>query len=132
MTIPPSFHSKIPKSRLSIKNLQLALNLGWTEQERAVQQTIQLAMLIEFNQPPQACQSDQLTDTICYANLIHLLQTELPKKSYRLIEHLGFAAYQLTKAYFPMAVQVNVNITKQPIIENFAGYVEFEYGDLLP
>jgi len=112
---------------LKINDLELSVNLGWPEEERATQQIVMVSLEIFFNTPPKACLSDQLSDTFCYDDLIQHLTHQLAQKQFRLIEHLAHEIYLQVKKI--VNHQVIVHLNKKPNIAGLMGGVCFSYGD---
>lgn len=116
-------------SELHIHNLELYLNLGWRNKERAQEQAVLLDIDFYFPAPPKACNTDNLEDTICYAKLIEEIRTTISAKHYRLIEHVSADIYQLVKQQLPENVILSLRITKFPRISGLKQGVSFVYGD---
>src|SRR5579883_3201823 len=123
----------MPKNKLDstlfIRQLELRVNLGWRNAERKNEQAVLLDMYIQFSKPPQACETDKLDDTVCYAELIVEIRQQTAKRKYRLIEDLGAEIYQIAKACLPARSKLNVRITKYPKVDGLTGGVSFNYGD---
>lgn len=117
-------------SQLCLKRIELSVFLGWPSTERQQKQSVFANIDIFFSQAPVACQTDELTDTICYAALIQELQNYLQEKSFHLLEHLTYEIYLFIKKYSP-AINCCVHITKYPNISSLLGGVCFSYGDQL-
>lgn len=118
-----------PTSALSIKDLNLFVSLGYTDQERAEKQTVLMDIDLCFATVPTACVSDQLTDTLCYGELIQTLKNHIEHKSYHLIEHLTYDAYQHLKPLLPVGSRLHIRLLKHPPIAGLNGGVVFHYGD---
>lgn len=116
-------------SRLKINQFELSLFLGWSAEERSQTQRISLDIDLTFSLPPKACQSDELTDTICYFELTEKLRHHFTEKTFRLIEHLAHDIYQFLKNHVDSGVSVMVHLKKQPDIKQLHGGVCFSYGD---
>jgi dihydroneopterin aldolase len=116
-------------SHLSIRSLELNVNLGWRHKERRQEQAVLLDVAIDFAKPPKASKTDQLEDTICYATLIEDVHNHLSEKKYKLIEHLSYDIYHIIKMRLPPKSNVTVRITKYPKIKGSIGGVCFYYGD---
>lgn len=114
---------------LHIHSLELNLNLGWRTKERALEQAIFLDMDIHFPTPPEACHTDDLDDTVCYAKLIEEIREKTSAKQYKLVEHLSADIYHLAKKHMPVNACINIRITKYPQIAGLKNGVSFEYGD---
>ncbi len=116
-------------SRIQLNQLELNVNLGWPEKERAKKQKIHLDLCIKFPRPPRACVNDDLSDTVCYDTLSKLV-TQLTKKEFKLLEHLAHEIYQLIKKNLPSSTLINLRLTKKPaVMKNLREGVSFYYGD---
>lgn len=116
-------------STLFIRDLELNINLGWRTAERKLEQAVLLNMEIHFPKQPKACASDNLDDTVCYADLINEIRQKIAKKHYRLIEHLSAEIFQIAKSFLPSRSKLSVAITKYPKIDGLRGGVSFVHGD---
>lgn len=117
------------KSSLLLQGLALQVNLGWRKQERGKEQAVILDLTLAFPQPPKACLTDELEDTLCYADLIEKIRTAIAHKNFRLLEHLGYDIYHLIKAHVPPTTKISVRITKFPKIDGLTGGACFCYED---
>ncbi len=118
-----------PTTTLQIQDLALLLRLGWTAEERETPQLITLAITILFNQPPTACQTDELQDTDCYDTLIQTILAEFHQQPFKLIEQVAASIHHFIKKNLKQEACVTVNLTKKPVIAGFTGKVCFSYGD---
>jgi dihydroneopterin aldolase len=116
-------------AQLNIKDFKLSVKLGWPKEERLQKQTISLDIDIVFQQPPKACQTDKLDDTVCYHDLVKRIEAVTRERSFFLIEHLSAFIYEQIKPLFPLSANIVVHITKTPKIDNLAGGMRFSYGD---
>jgi FolB domain-containing protein len=114
---------------LVIKQLELSVNLGWRSAERRLKQPVLLDIDIQYPVPPKACETDTLEDTSCYAVLVNTIREKIVLKQYKLVEHLGFDIYRLTKDYLPALSKIVVRVTKHPKLDGLTGGVCFSYGD---
>jgi 7,8-dihydroneopterin aldolase/epimerase/oxygenase len=112
---------------LQIKQLELMVHLGWPEEERKEKQQIYIDIDIFFPEPPKACETDSLDDTICYDELIKKIKHKIDAQSFKLIEHLAKVIYSEIKTAIP--VDIMVHVYKNPNIEGLAKGVRFSYGD---
>lgn len=76
---------------------------------------------------PVSCETDDLSDTVCYAELTSLITAACEQKTYKLIEHLAYDIYTLIKARHTLECQVTVS--KKPPIANLQGGAAFVCGD---
>jgi dihydroneopterin aldolase len=114
---------------LEIKCLELCVFLGWPKEERKKEQVVLLDILIHYQIPPKACETDQLEDTVCYSTLVKYLKDEIAGHSFHLIEYLGAKIFHLVKEKTPPTAKVNIIITKHPPICGLAQGVRFNFGE---
>lgn len=122
-------NSNTIKTTLSIRGLELAVNLGLMEKEISKIQTVLLDVDMNFVNPPKACVSDKLEDTVCYSLLTQQLRDELKDKKFHLIEHLVHEIYHLIKSQMTMPSTLLVRVTKFPDIQGLTGGASFSFGD---
>lgn len=115
---------------LFVRSLELSVNLGWRLPERGQEQAVLLDLEIRFPTPPQACENDNLDDTVCYATLINHIRANLENKHYHLVEHLSADIYAMVKPKLPPQSRLLVNLTKYPKIGGLTGGVCFSYGEV--
>ena len=99
-------------SSLSLQGLSIPVNLGCSDEERKIKQTIILDIVLYFKVIPQACHTDILNDTICYDKLVKEICDFCKSKDYCLIEHLGYEVYKLLKNKLSEEMDVKLSITK--------------------
>ncbi len=116
-------------SALFVRDLELSVNLGWRHKERSSEQGVLLDLDIWLPKPPKACETDELDDTVCYAELSDKIRKGIGDTKYRLIEHLSRDIYQIVKKELPKKSRLIVRLTKFPKIDGLVGGVSFEYGD---
>lgn len=119
---------KTISSSIEIHGIEMDVNLGWAETERARKQSVLVDIFIKFVNPPKACLTDELSDTYCYNDLVNSIKTHLDKREFRLLEHLGHELYQLVKKTLSNTDLVSIRTTKKPPIANVSG-ASFFYGD---
>ena len=112
-----------------LRALELNVFLGWLDTERENRQAVSLDIHLQFSQPPLACASDNLSDTVCYDSLITEIKNHLGTRHFRLLEHLGCEIYQVIKQNLAASTSVNICITKKPAITDLNGGAAFYYGD---
>jgi FolB domain-containing protein len=119
------------KSSIVLHQLELYIHLGWPESERLQKQAVMVDIHIHFPEPPKACMTDELDERTNYDSLSKKIIEHTMPKSFRLIEHLGFEIYQITKTFVPEKTLINICVTKHPPILHLKGGVQFWYGDNL-
>lgn len=114
---------------LNIQDIELQTYLGWPDDERAEKQSVWVDLSLVFPVVPKGCDSDQLQDTWCYAELITKLREQIGEQHFHLIEHLSKFLHETLKAHYPDGTKIQVHVTKRPKILDFKGTVRFTYGD---
>lgn len=117
-------------NQIKLNNLSLNLHLGWPEEERQEKQEVSVDIILKFSTMPPGCETDDLTDTICYDHLTKTITQHCQVKSYKLIEHLAYDIYQQIKLLHTN-IDCQVAIHKQPLIANLLGGARFICGDWL-
>jgi 7,8-dihydroneopterin aldolase/epimerase/oxygenase len=108
--------------------LQLKVNLGVTAAERAKKQKVLLNLSIQYPTLPAACSSDQLTDTICYDELIAKIKLFTQNHQFSLLESFVYSLYQLVKNLTGTKNKIQVSVTKFPYIMGLEN-AKFEISD---
>lgn len=98
-------------SQLLLEKLYLHVNLGHTTEERQLPQWVSLQIKFEFNSFPDACNTDCLTDTVCYAHLVNDLQAFCDHRSFKLIESFAYQLYQFLKKKLAEKINTKTNIS---------------------
>ena len=118
------------QTSLFIQGLKLQAHLGWSAQERSVPQGVRFDVELYFSQIPQGCTSDSLSDTICYATLSDKLRALCTQKEYRLIEKLGWDAYQTIRQDLSPSIGLKIRAIKEkPPIDELSGGAVFTVSD---
>ncbi len=118
-----------PHTALTLRSLELYINLGWQANERSELQMVSIDLIIRFAKPPRACETDDLTDTLCYAKLTQKIREKTAKKSFHLLEHVSAILHHLIKEELPHGAHLTLHVTKHPNIEGLNGGVTFSYSD---
>lgn len=110
--------------QLILKEIKLDVKLGYSEDERALTQRISVDVKLQFVDMPVACITDNLLDTLCYANLSCDLQRFCNDHSFKLIERLAYQLYQFLKQKITEMtagkVAIFLCVTKKPPLANVA------------
>jgi len=104
---------------LTLHEITLSVYLGVSEEEQRDHQHITLDLILHFQPPPVACQTDQLTDTYCYQTLISQLQASCENKRFHLIESLTQYLFHTIKCAYPNCA-IDLSLTKNPPIDEVA------------
>lgn len=120
----PACHS------LRMENFEVKVRLGCLADERAVPQLIRISAEFVFEEPPKACLSDELEDTICYAQVCDALKKHCESREFKLIERIGFECYGLLRELSRGKAKVALKVHKvKPPVESLAGGSTYSCGD---
>jgi dihydroneopterin aldolase len=97
---------------LQLNNLQLDVTLGVFDFEKKSPQTIKVNIILELLSKPDACDSDQHKDSICYAKLSDKLQSVCSSMSFQMIERLGETLAINVKKNISIPANITLDITK--------------------
>lgn len=100
------------QSVLKVEHLALQIHLGWGEEERKNLQRVLVNIEFYFQELPKAALSDDLTDTICYAEIEQVILREVNQQSFKLLEHLGYRCSELVKNAVPHGQSFKLSVTK--------------------
>jgi|GEM_PF-1618018 FolB domain-containing protein len=101
---------------ITLKKLRFSLNLGVSKEEKATKQDVFITIQLFFSKPPAACFTDNIADTLCYANLVQNLSHAFSVRRYELIEKLAndLAEYILQQSEYGFVTAVNIEVEKHP------------------
>jgi dihydroneopterin aldolase len=124
MTSTHAFHS------LFLKDLSLPVRLGWPAEERAVPQEVRISLELRFPSPPPGTVSDDLEDTICYAELSESLRTLATSQEFKLLERLGAELFKAAKKEVRGRALLALEVKKvAPPLEGLLGGAIFRVGE---
>ena len=83
---------------LEVPAIRLEVRLGCEAAERALPQAVDIELRIRFADLPAACWTDELADTVCYAELAALLREHCAQREFRLIERLALELSGVVRA----------------------------------
>lgn len=114
------------KAILNVDGLVLWARLGCSAEERAHPQEVRASLRLEFRETPGACFSDQLEETICYAELCQRLKSVCESGEFATVERMAMACRETLLAYLGEAAEFEIEIHKvHPPIPNLTGGVRF-------
>ncbi len=117
-------------SVLEFEAARLHVRLGCTADERRIPQAVDLGIRIRFAQPPSACETDALKDTVCYAELIELASDIAARREFQTIERLARELYVRIRPMLPADAELWLKVTKvHPPVAGLTGGVSFSLGD---
>lgn len=98
---------------LNINQIKLSVYLGVFPEEQLEKQMVTVFVRLKSNKFLEACHSDDLSDTICYATLADRLQVVCDHKRYQLVEHLAYRLYQAVQSQVGDGFEVSIKVRKQ-------------------
>jgi dihydroneopterin aldolase len=117
-------------SLLEFRGARLSVHLGCGAEERATPQAVDLDVAVRFAEPPPACESDKLADTVCYAELIAAARAHVAGREFNLVERLAHELVAVFRPLLPPNAELWLRVTKlRPPVAELAGGVAFSLGD---
>lgn len=104
------------KSILSLNELAFDVSVGVYDHEKLSKQQLFVNIDIELMGMPRGCQSDDVSDVICYDHLIAHLRKQAESKHYELIEHFAWMLFNAIAEYLQETVVLTVAVLKDPKI----------------
>lgn len=112
--------------RLSLRGLEVDVHLGCTQPERARLQRISISLAIRFERAPRACESDELSETVCMAALAEAIADVCRTREFALLEHLAHELHARVLTLVPRDGECELEVTKlSPPIANLTGGFAF-------
>ncbi|MFZ9596125.1 MAG: dihydroneopterin aldolase [Bdellovibrionia bacterium] len=117
-------------SSVAISGLRLPVHLGCSADERATPQWVSVHAEVRFQKLPQGCFSDDLEQTLCYAQMADQIRRVCLGQEFHLIEKLGWEVYSAIQTLLPSSAALRVQIVKEkpPIADLHNGSI-FTLGD---
>jgi dihydroneopterin aldolase len=117
-------------SLLEFKGARLEVRLGCGAEERARPQAVDLDVAVRFAELPPACESDKLSDTVCYADLIAAARAHVAGREFHLVEKLAYELAAVMRPLVPAGSELWLRVTKlRPPVDGLSGGVSFSLGD---
>ena len=111
---------------LEVQELSLQVRLGCTREERSIPQEVRLGIQIEFHERPPACETDKLSDTICYAEICNALVKTTSNKEFQTIEYLTVVCAKEISGWIDGRAKAVVRVHKvKPPVPQLLGGVSF-------
>jgi len=115
---------------LGFRGARLEVRLGCTASERARPQAVDLDLSVRFAELPGACTSDDLEDTVCYAELIEAARSVCAGREFQLLERLAHELFRRLQPLVPPGAELWLRATKlHPPVDGLTGGVAFSLGD---
>ena len=116
-------------ARMRVNNFSVQTHLGCTEKERADTQEVLLSAYMQFKEPLLGEKTDDLKQTVCYAEICAELKSVAQNGEYQLVEKLARDCVQRLKQKYPTAlVQMSAHKLHPPV-QGLTGGVEYTCGD---
>lgn len=107
------------RSSLILRDLALNVHLGVTPEERELLQQVMVNVEFRFSTLPHGCCSDDLRETINYAEVVQQLVDLCANKEFNLIEHLCHEIHLFVQEVARKNSAVaSTSITKKPPLAN--------------
>lgn len=115
---------------LEVPAIRLEVRLGCEAAERAVPQAVEIELRIRFADLPAACWTDELADTVCYAELAALLREHCAHREFRLVERLALELSGVVRARLPDGARLTLSAVKlAPPVPELVRGVRFTIDD---
>ncbi len=118
----------IMQSRLNIPVIEDHVHLGCSAEERRYPHRVHYAVEIVFSTMPQACTSDLLDKTPCYAEISAALLQNSKEKHFATIEHLAHTSFLTLEKYIrafsdlkPRELELTIHKLNPPVASIKAG-----------
>ena len=102
---------------LALHQLGLMVSLGCSDEERATLQKVLVDLTLHFQTLPKGSETDELTDTFCYATLTKSIRKFCENKSFKLLEYFTYQLYGFIKNYLSQ-LPITLTVTKFPPTAN--------------
>lgn len=118
---------------LEIPTIQLLVAIGYSSEERAIKQPINIGIVIKYKKEPLICDSDNIEEGICYDTLTKLIVEYTQKSSFKTIEKLAKSIFsKIEDAGLNIDALLEVKITKlRAPVEYMINGVSFTYMGLI-
>lgn len=118
---------------LRLESLSLSVHLGCLADERKDAQEVRWSVELRFPSEPKGCRSDEIADTISYADIADVLRAHCESGEFKLIERLAVEGYEKLRAIVKPPIQMLVELHKvRPPVEDLHGGSHYRCGDFLP
>lgn len=118
---------------LEVRDLRYRVRLGVSAEERARAQEIGITVVFRFASAPIGMVSDELRDTVCYAELNAALERHFAGREFNLIERVAGESCLLARELARGTAEVAVRVHKlHAPVPNLAGGAVYACGDFAP
>jgi 7,8-dihydroneopterin aldolase/epimerase/oxygenase len=114
-------------AKLSVNQFVVHTHLGCSDLERSVPQEVRFSLDITFHTRPEACVSDQLSQTICYVAVCDSIRSAVTPQSFATIEALWDVASKAVATHLWAGTKVLLSVHKvRPPVDGLLGGVNYE------
>lgn len=119
---------------IEVDRLRVDMHLGCTEEEQATKQPVEISLRLYPQTPPHGCESDQITDTVCYDELCQALYQFCESNTLHLIEHLTTELFRIARSLIADdTTRLWIKVVKcNAPVKGLKGHTAFVYSDLPP
>ena len=117
---------------LKISDIKLWVHLGVSKEEKHLKQPVSIDIKIDFTTIPEAINTDNINDAICYTKIVDLINKTIRLREFNLIEYLAMEIHksinqEIMKSNYKNS-QIKVKVTKtKPPVDNIHGGVSFTF-----
>ncbi len=118
---------------LFLRGYRQRVHLGVGEEERKIPQWVRFDLELRFPKAPEACRSDELSETACYAALCERIREICEQKEFRLIEKLGWEVFHSVRNLVARDTRLMLTVCKEaPPIPGLEHGASFTLSDWEP
>lgn len=111
---------------MQVRDLSLWVRLGCSESERAQLQEVRLSIDISFSEVPGACFSDEIRETVCYAELSGQLKNYCESREFKTVEKMAMGCSEIVQSVVGSTHHFSVDVHKvRPPVPGLNGGVIF-------
>jgi dihydroneopterin aldolase len=115
---------------LRLENLSLQVRLGCLPKERMQTQEVRLTIEFRFKKEPRGCTTDELQDTICYAQVSEAMRKHCESREFKLIERMAYECEKIAREIAGRETQIGVAMHKvRPPVDSLLGGATYRCGD---
>jgi FolB domain-containing protein len=104
------------------------ISLGCGEEERATLQKVLVDIILHFEKLPKGSETDEISDTFCYATLAKAIRKFCENQSFKLLEYFTYQLYGFIKNHVDQ-MPITLTVTKFPPTVNL-DHCKFMISDL--
>lgn len=119
--------------QLRLDNLSLQVHLGCLPDERKETQEVRWSIELRFPAAPKGCMTDEIGDTVSYADIADALRELCASGEFKLIERLAVEGYEKLRSVVKPPIELYVELHKvRPPVDDLQGGSYYRCGDFIP